>query len=212
MGVAWGWLWCGFEVALGWLWVPNRLPTACLPNGFRVALWWLCTPESMPSICLLYGFVVALGGSARPSGLAFASGVREMSERAKLPDSSPLARQGESGPKERVLEFVGTEQRQLRFPPGYRAGLAGAPAPGEFRRQPAGGFVAHFPMARQHGLSAGDAEGPAAIGKNERIGCDETIKPPPRTAALPARGPSLRPPPASRGGSRICSGCASPCL
>src|ERR1017187_3932135 len=73
-----------------------------------------------------------------------------------------------------------------------------------------GGLVVHLPMARQHGLRAGVAEGPAVIGKNERIGCDETIKPTPRTAALPARGPSLRPPPASRAGSRICSGCASP--
>src|ERR1017187_9985758 len=71
-----------------------------------------------------------------------------------------LTGQGESGPKVRVLEFVGVEQRQLRFPPGFRAGLAGAPAPDEFRHQPAGSLVAHFPMARQHGLRAGNAEGP----------------------------------------------------
>src|ERR1039458_1323460 len=88
------------------------------------------------------GFVVALGGSARPSGLAVASGVRGMSESAKLPDSPPLASQSESGPKEGVLESVGVEQGQLCFPPGSRAGFAGAPAPDEFRHQLAGGFVA----------------------------------------------------------------------
>jgi hypothetical protein len=32
--------WGRIGVALGWLWVPNRLPTACLPNGFGVALIW----------------------------------------------------------------------------------------------------------------------------------------------------------------------------
>ena len=74
MGVAWGWLCGGLVVALGWLWVPNRLPTACLPNGFGVALRWLCTPEYMPSICLLYGFVVALGG------LGLASGAKTLSQ------------------------------------------------------------------------------------------------------------------------------------
>src|ERR1035441_5071624 len=128
----------------------------------------------MPSIWLCGGFVVALGGSARPSGLAVASGVRGMSQTAQLPDSPPLASQSESSPKEGVLEFVGVEQRQLRFPPGFRAGLAGAPAADEFRHQLAGGLVAHFPMARQHGLRAGDAEGPALICKNERIGCDRS--------------------------------------
>ena len=46
------------------------------------------------------------------------------------------------------------------FPPGFRAGLAGAPAPDEFRHQLAGGIVVHIPMARQHGLRADDAEGP----------------------------------------------------
>ena len=83
-----------------------------------------------------------------------------VAEIAQLPDSAPLAGQGESGPEIRVLEFLRVEQGQLRFPPGLRAGLAGAPAPDEFRHQLAGGLVAHFPMARQHGLRAGDAEGP----------------------------------------------------
>src|ERR1035438_5262317 len=103
-----------------------RVAWGCLPLAYQMALGWLCTPESMPSICLVYGFVVALGGSARPSGLAVASGVRGMSQTAQLPDSPPLASQSESSPKEGVLEFVGVEQRQLRFPPGFRAGLAGA--------------------------------------------------------------------------------------
>src|ERR1017187_9886941 len=104
------WLWCGFGVAVVWLSVGFGValvePWWSLGGalvepwcGFVVALWWLCTPESMPSICLLYGFAVALGGSARPSGLAFASGVREMSESAKLPDSPPLASQSESRPE-----------------------------------------------------------------------------------------------------------------
>ena len=106
-----------------------------------------------------------------------------MSETEHLPNSPPLAGQGESSPKVRVLEFVGVEQRQLGFPPRLRAGLAGVPASDELRHQLAGGLVAHFPMARQHGLRACDAEGPAAIGKSEHIGCDETIKPTPRTAA-----------------------------
>ena len=56
-----------------------------------------------------------------------------LSRSVHLPDSPPLASQSESGPKVRVLEFAGTEQRQLRFPPCLRAGLAGTPAPDEFR-------------------------------------------------------------------------------
>ena len=48
---------------------------------------------------------------------------------------APLAGQGESGPEVWVLEFVGVEQGQLRFPPRLRTRLAGAPAPDEFRHQ-----------------------------------------------------------------------------
>ena len=46
--------WWSLGVALGWPW-----------GGFEVALRWLCTPESMPSICLQYGLGVALGGLRR---------------------------------------------------------------------------------------------------------------------------------------------------
>ena len=73
---------------------------------------------------------------------------------------APLACERESGPEIRVGEFLRVQQRQLRFPPRLHARLAGAPAPDESRHQLAGGLVAHFPMARQHGLCAGDAEGP----------------------------------------------------
>ena len=40
------------KVAWGWLWVPNRLPTACLPNGFGVVLGWLgvALPDLWPSV------------------------------------------------------------------------------------------------------------------------------------------------------------------
>ena len=64
---------------------------------------------------------------------------------------APLAGQSESGPKERALEFVGVEQRQLRFPPCFHPRLAGAPAPDEFRHQLAGGLVAYLLKARQLG-------------------------------------------------------------
>ena len=87
-----------------------------------------------------------------------------MSETEHLPNSPPLAGQGESSPKVRVLEFVGVEQRQLGFPPRLRAGLAGVPASDELRHQLAGGLVVYRPMAGQYHLRAGDAEGIAQVG------------------------------------------------
>ena len=105
-------------------------------------------------------YQICSSSPARSSPLGILSGVTGMSETEHLPNSPPLAGESESRPKVRVLEFVGVEQRQLGFTPGFRAGLAGVPAPDEFRHQLAGGLVTHFPMARQHGLGAGDAEGP----------------------------------------------------
>jgi hypothetical protein len=82
-----GWLKGGLEVAwethgrrmrvaLRWLWVPNRLPTACLPNVFGEAMRWLwaALPRLWPlfllsTFCFLLlpecGFGVALGGFGR---------------------------------------------------------------------------------------------------------------------------------------------------
>src|SRR5208282_5605619 len=83
-----------------------------------------------------------------------------VAEIAQLPDLAPLACEREGCPEIRVGVFLQVQQGQLRFPPCFCTGLAGAPAPDEFRHQLAGGLVAHLPMARQHGLRAGDAEGP----------------------------------------------------
>ena len=99
---------------------------------FQMALDSQVVAYRLPTKRLWDGIGMAWGGFAWPLGLAVASGIRGMAESAKLPDSPPLASQGESGPKEGVLEFLGMEQGQLRFPPGFHTGLAGAPSPDEF--------------------------------------------------------------------------------
>ena len=88
--VALGWPWGGFEMALysqvygfvvalywlylGWLWVPNRLPTACLPNGFGVALgWrWVADPgrRRLPDLTVLS--IPARRAACRPATLTAA--------------------------------------------------------------------------------------------------------------------------------------------
>ena len=113
---------------------------------------------------------VSLASIARPGGGG--SYPRE-SQRYSL----PLAGQGESGPEVWAGEILRVQQGQLRFPPGFRAGLAGAPAADEFRHQLAGGLVAHFPMARQHGLRAGDAEGPPLLARGNALAVTKRSNP-----------------------------------
>jgi AbrB family looped-hinge helix DNA binding protein len=63
-----------FVMALGWLWVPNRLPTACLPNGFVVPFKWLW---------VAWGGLTSAAADERKRGhpgLGFRSAQREVRE------------------------------------------------------------------------------------------------------------------------------------